>query len=230
MDFPKLKSIIEGLLFLSGEEGLSVKQIAEIVDQRVELVIDAIEEMITDFSRQGRGVQILKIAGVVQLGTLPEHASYFEKLAYSPARTSLSQAALETLAIVAYRQPITRVEIEEIRGVKSERAIHTLVNKDLIVEVGRAEAIGRPILYGTTKSFLDYFGLASIKDLPEPGLFEDSENLDEETQLLFNKLDIQQTNFGDQGGQHELGYEDNAGSLEQDRAADSQDDSSNSSS
>lgn len=165
MDFPKLKSIIEGLLFLSGEEGLSIKQIAEIVDQRVELVTDAIEEMIHEFSQQGRGVQILKIAGVVQLGTLPEHAVYFEKLAYSPARTSLSQAALETLAIVAYRQPITRVEIEEIRGVKSERAIHTLVNKDLIIEVGRAEAIGRPILYGTTKSFLDYFGLASIKDL-----------------------------------------------------------------
>lgn len=192
MDFPKLKSIIEGLLFLSGEEGLSIKQIAEIVDQRVELVTDAIEEMIHEFSQQGRGVQILKIAGVVQLGTLPEHAVYFEKLAYSPARTSLSQAALETLAIVAYRQPITRVEIEEIRGVKSERAIHTLVNKDLIIEVGRAEAIGRPILYGTTKSFLDYFGLASIKDLPEPGLFEDSENLEEETQLLFNKLDLQQ--------------------------------------
>ncbi|MFS0871341.1 SMC-Scp complex subunit ScpB [Paenibacillus xylanilyticus] len=196
MDFPKLKSIIEGLLFLSGEEGLSIKQIAEIVDQRVELVSDAVEEMIADFVNQGRGVQILKIAGVVQLGTLPEHAAYFEKLAYSPARTSLSQAALETLAIVAYRQPITRVEIEEIRGVKSERAIHTLVNKDLIEEVGRAEAIGRPILYGTTKSFLDYFGLSSIKDLPEPGLFEDSENLEEETQMLFNKLDGQQLDSG----------------------------------
>lgn len=195
MDFPKLKSIIEGLLFLSGEEGLSIKQIAEIVDQQPERVSDAVEEMVADFANQGRGVQILKLAGVVQLGTLPEHASYFEKLAYSPARTSLSQAALETLAIVAYRQPITRVEIEEIRGVKSERAIHTLVNKDLIHEVGRAEAIGRPILYGTTKSFLDYFGLATIKDLPEPGLFEDTENLEEETQLLFDKLDGQQVSL-----------------------------------
>lgn len=153
MDFPKLKSIIEGLLFLSGEEGLSIKQISEIVDVSEERISDAIEEMKTEFAEHGRGVQILKIAGMVQLGTLPEHAVYFEKLAYSPARTTLSQAALETLAIVAYRQPITRVEIEEIRGVKSERAIHTLVNKDLIVEVGRAEAIGRPILYGTTRAF-----------------------------------------------------------------------------
>ncbi|CAH1217616.1 MULTISPECIES: SMC-Scp complex subunit ScpB [Paenibacillus] len=193
MDFPKLKSIIEGLLFLSGEEGLSIKQISEIVDVSEERISDAIEEMKTEFAEHGRGVQILKIAGMVQLGTLPEHAVYFEKLAYSPARTTLSQAALETLAIVAYRQPITRVEIEEIRGVKSERAIHTLVNKDLIVEVGRAEAIGRPILYGTTRAFLDYFGLGSLSELPEPGLFEDTDNLEEETQMLFDKLDAQQS-------------------------------------
>lgn len=94
---------------------------------------------------------------------------------------------------MAYRQPITRVEIEEIRGVKSERAIHTLNNKDLIHEVGRAEAVYLPILYGTTKSFLESFGLASLKDLPEPTNFESTDNLEEETQLLFNKLDTQMT-------------------------------------
>ncbi|WP_039836114.1 SMC-Scp complex subunit ScpB, partial [Paenibacillus sonchi] len=100
----------------------------------------------------------------------------------------------ETLAIVAYRQPITRVEIEEIRGVKSERAIHTLNNKDLIQEVGRAEAVGRPILYGTTKSFLESFGLADLKELPEPSNFDAStDDLEEETQLLFSKLDSQMT-------------------------------------
>lgn len=137
-------------------------------------------------------MQLVRIAGHYQLATLSEHAPYFEKLAYSPARASLSQAALETLAIVAYRQPITRVEIEEIRGVKSERAIHTLVNKELIEEKGRAEAIGRPILYGTTKSFLDYFGLGSLADLPQPELFEDSDNLEEETQLLFERLENSQ--------------------------------------
>lgn len=140
----------------------------------------------------GRGLQLVRIAGHYQLATLSEHAPYFEKLAYSPARASLSQAALETLAIVAYRQPITRVEIEEIRGVKSERAIHTLVNKELIEEKGRAEAIGRPILYGTTKSFLDYFGLGSLADLPQPELFENSDNLEEETQLLFERLESSQ--------------------------------------
>ncbi|GIO30821.1 MULTISPECIES: SMC-Scp complex subunit ScpB [Paenibacillus] len=197
MDFPKLKSIIEGLLFLAGDEGLSVKQIAEVVDHRPELVEDALRELKEDLMRQQRGIQVMQIAGSFQLTTLAEHASFYEKLAYSPSRSSLSQAALETLAIVAYRQPITRVEIEEIRGVKSERAIQTLVNKDLIEETGRAEAIGRPILYGTTKSFLDYFGLPSLQDLPEPQLFESTEDLEEETQLLFEKLDGRQLTIDD---------------------------------
>ncbi|KAF6636726.1 SMC-Scp complex subunit ScpB [Paenibacillus sp. EKM208P] len=197
MDYLKLKSIIEGLLFLAGEEGLSTKQIADIVEQQQELVEQCLEDMKQDMEQGGRGLQLVRIAGHYQLATLSEHAPYFEKLAYSPARASLSQAALETLAIVAYRQPITRVEIEEIRGVKSERAIHTLVNKELIEEKGRAEAIGRPILYGTTKSFLDYFGLGSLADLPQPELFEDSDNLEEETQLLFERLESSQPEAND---------------------------------
>lgn len=197
MDYPKLKSIIEGLLFLSGEEGLSVKHIAEITEQSAGLVGEALEDMKEEWERQDRGIQIVQIAGSYKMATLAEHAPYFERLAYSPSRSALSQAALETLSIVAYRQPITRVEIEDIRGVKSERAIHTLVNKGLIEEVGRAEAIGRPILYGTTKSFLDYFGLATIKDLPEPSQFEDTDQLEEETQLLFDKLDDRQLTFDD---------------------------------
>ena len=177
MDYPKLKSIIEGLLFLAGEEGLSVRQIAEITEQSDGLVGEALEDMKEEWERYERGIQIVQIAGSYKIATLAEHAPYFERLAYSPSRSSLSQAALETLSIVAYRQPITRVEIEDIRSVKSERAIHTLVSKGLIEEVGRAEAIGRPILYGTTKLFLDYFGLANIKDLPEPSQFEDNDSL-----------------------------------------------------
>lgn len=192
MDSQKLKSIIEGLLFLAGDEGLTVKQLAEVLDQRSEVITDALKDMKRSFKKAERGLQIISIAGGYQLATLPDHAPYFEKLAYSPSRSSLSQAALETLSIVAYRQPITRIEVEEIRGVKSERAIHTLVNKDLIEEVGRAEAIGRPILYGTTKAFLDYFGLGSLVDLPAMDQFENTENLEEETQLLFQKLEEQQ--------------------------------------
>ncbi|WP_289355838.1 SMC-Scp complex subunit ScpB [Paenibacillus sp. S-12] len=197
MDFQTLKSIIEGLLFMAGDEGLNIKQISEITEQRPEVVEEAVNDLRADFERSKRGLQIVAIAGMYELATLPEHAPYFERMAYSPSRSSLSQAALETLSIVAYRQPITRVEIEEIRGVKSDRAIQTLTNKGLIEEVGRAEAIGRPILYGTTKSFLDYFGLATLKELPDSSAFEQMDGLEEETQLLFEKLDGRQLTIED---------------------------------
>ncbi|KAA9007409.1 SMC-Scp complex subunit ScpB [Paenibacillus spiritus] len=198
MDYKTLKSVIEGLLFLAGEDGLSTRQIGEITEQKPDLIGRVLGDMRSEFASAGRGLQVVQIAGNYKLATLPEHAPYFERLAYSPSRATLSQAALETLAIVAYRQPITRVEIEEIRGVKAERAIHTLVNKDLIMEVGRSEAVGRPILYGTTKAFLDSFGLASLNQLPEPA-GGDSDSLEEETQLLFDKLDTRQMTLDEVG-------------------------------
>jgi segregation and condensation protein B len=189
MDFRQMKSVIEGLLFAAGDEGLDAKQLAQVLGQDVHLVTDLLHDMKGDFKRSHRGVQIVEIAGSFQLTTLAEHAPYFEKLAYTPSRASLSQAALETLSIIAYKQPITRVEIEEIRGVKCDRALQTLVAKDLIEEVGRAEAIGRPILYGTSKQFLEYFGLNSIQQLPESSSFDGNFDLEEETRMLFDKLE-----------------------------------------
>ncbi|KPV56635.1 segregation protein A [Paenibacillus sp. A3] len=197
MDFGQMKSVIEGLLFVAGDEGLDAKQLADVLEFSAEFVTDLVLDLQEDMKRQGRGIQIVELAGTYQLTTVPEHAPYLERLAYSPSRTSLSQAALETLAIVAYKQPITRVEIEEIRGVKSDRALQTLVAKDLIQEVDRADAPGRPILYGTTKSFLDYFALSTIEDLPETSMFENDDNLEEETRLLFEKLDGKQITFED---------------------------------
>lgn len=197
MDSGQMKSVIEGLLFVAGDEGLDVKQLAEVLEQDAAFVTDLVLDLQSELKRKKRGIQIVELAGTYQLTTVPEHAPFFERLAHSPSRTSLSQAALETLAIVAYRQPITRIEIEEIRGVKADRALQTLVAKDLIQEVDRADAPGRPILYGTTKSFLDYFGLASLKDLPETSLFENDDNLEEETRLLFEKLDGRQITFED---------------------------------
>jgi len=197
MDFQQMKSVIEGLLFVAGDEGLDAKQLAEVLEQHPDFIRELVEQLQADYRRQGRGLQIVELAGAYQLTTLPAHAPYFERLAYSPSRSSLSQAALETLAIVAYKQPITRVEIEEIRGVKADRALQTLVAKDLIHEVDRADAPGRPILYGTTKSFLDYFALNSIEELPESSLFHSDDNLEEETRLLFDKLDGKQMTFDD---------------------------------
>ncbi|WP_246098440.1 SMC-Scp complex subunit ScpB [Saccharibacillus brassicae] len=185
MDLQTLKSIIEGLLFLAGDEGLTVRQIAEITENKPGEAQKAVESLQRDLRKSGRGVRVTKLAGAYHLATLPEHSEYFERLAYSPSRATLSQAALETLAIVAYRQPITRIEIEEIRGVKSERAIHTLTNKNLIVETGRADAIGRPILYGTTKGFLDHFGLGGLEELPDASAFEAMIASEDEERLLF---------------------------------------------
>jgi segregation and condensation protein B len=197
LDFQQMKSIIEGLLFAAGDEGLDAKQLAEVLEQDVHLVSDLVLDLKADMTRTSRGIQITEIAGAFQLTTLAEHAPYFERLAYSPSRSSLSQAALETLSIIAYKQPITRVEIEEIRGVKCDRALHTLSAKDLIEEKGRAEAVGRPILYGTSKKFLEYFGLGSIQELPESSKFQGDFDLEEETRMLFNKLDNKQITIED---------------------------------
>jgi len=192
MDYQKLKSIIEGLLFMAGDEGLTKRQLADILELDADFASELVYDLQRDLQREERGIQITEVASAYRMTTHPDHAPYFERMAYTPTRAQLSQAALETLSIVAYRQPITRIDIEEIRGVKSDRAIQSLVSKDLIEEVGRAEAIGRPILYGTTKSFLDYFGLASIRELPEPKHIDVDDALDEQTQMLFERLDGRQ--------------------------------------
>ncbi|WP_166239265.1 SMC-Scp complex subunit ScpB [Paenibacillus turpanensis] len=188
MDYREMKSVIEGLLFAAGNEGMDIKQLAEVLEMDAKSTLELVSELQDELKRQRRGIQIMEIAGAYQLTTLAEHAPFFNRLAQSPTRATLSQAALETLAIVAYKQPITRVEIEEIRGVKSDRALQTLVAKDLIREVGRAEAVGRPILYGTTKQFLDYFGLNHLEDMPDTNAFEDRDRLEEETRMLFERM------------------------------------------
>ena len=166
MEVINWKGILEALLFASGDEGLSVKQIASVLEITEYQATDIIESLKEDYLSDIRGIQIIEIAGVFQLATKKEHSDYLKKLVETSGSQGLTQAALETLAIIAYKQPITRAEIDEIRGVKTDRPIHTLVTKVLIKEVGRAEGSGRAYLYGTTKEFLDYFGLNSIKELP----------------------------------------------------------------
>lgn len=191
LDSKELKSVIEGLLFVSGSEGLEAKQAAAILEIEAEEALDLLYDLQSDFRMQERGIRIVEVAGAFQLTTRPEHAPFFERLAYQPQNATLSQAALETLAIVAYKQPITRAGVEEVRGVKSERAIHTLIAKQLIKEVGRAEGPGRPILYGTTREFLEYFGLSGLDELPPPPAFIPSEQLEDEAEhLLFQTEDL----------------------------------------
>jgi len=183
------KSILESLLFAAGDEGLSLKQIAEVLEIEPENARDIIEDVKTELEQnKDRGIIIVQLAGVFQLATKKENAPFLKKLVDSPGNHTLSQAALETLAIIAYRQPITRAEIEEIRGVKTERPLQTLMAKALIKEVGRNEGTGRAYLYGTTKEFLDYFGLKNIDELPPLPDRVEEEFVQEEADLFFEKF------------------------------------------
>ncbi|SES34130.1 SMC-Scp complex subunit ScpB [Psychrobacillus sp. OK032] len=163
----KLMSNIESLLFVSGEDGLTKKQLAFLTSETEEQIGLTLETMMETYEKsEDRGIEIKQLAGTFQLVTKQVNANSIQKLVENPTTQSLSQASLEVLAIIAYKQPITRVEIEEIRGVKSERPIHTLSLKGLVKEVGRADGTGRAILYGTTTEFLQYFGLQDISALP----------------------------------------------------------------
>ncbi|MBM7701672.1 SMC-Scp complex subunit ScpB [Metabacillus iocasae] len=182
------KAVIEGLLFVAGDEGLSIKQLKDTLEIDEEEIQATLRELQSMYENEDRGVNISEIANVYQLTTKKEISDYVKKLMDEPINQSLSQAALETLAIVAYRQPITRAEIEEIRGVKTERPLQTLVGKALVKEVGRAEGAGRAILYGTTKEFLNHFGLKTIDDLPPLPQDLAVENNEQEADLFFQNF------------------------------------------
>ncbi|REJ08972.1 SMC-Scp complex subunit ScpB [Halobacillus trueperi] len=189
MELEDYKAITEGLLFAAGEEGITKKKLTNLLELDAKTFKTLLEEMMKDYQSKHRGLTIMDSQGTLHLTTKPEHASYYKRLLDSPGSTRLSQAALETLAIIAYQQPITRIEVDDLRGVKSDRAIQTLANRSLIEEKGRKDAIGRPILYGTTKNFLIYFGLTSIEELPPLSELKQSEGEEEgEADLFFEKF------------------------------------------
>jgi len=187
------KSIVEGLLFAAGDEGLSLKQLTSVLEIDEPVALEIIEDLKQEYEKKERGIMIVEVAGAYQLATKKEHAPYLKRLVETPANQGLSQAALETLAIIAYRQPITRMEVEDIRGVKSERPIQTLIAKGLIQDVGRAEGSGRAILYGTTREFLEYFGLKTIEELPVLSDALDDDFVQEEADLFFEKFTEMET-------------------------------------
>ena len=159
----ELTSLIESLLFVA-DAPVMPAQLAAALDVEPKAVEEALDQLAADY--QQRGLRLQRKAGRVQLVTAPEAASAVERFLGLELSSKLSPAALETLAIVAYRQPVTRAQVEAIRGVNSDSVLRTLINKGLIEEVGRLEQVGRPILYGTTFEFLQYFGLQDLQDLP----------------------------------------------------------------
>lgn len=165
MDEREIMGLIESLLFVSGD-AIPAKRIAEFLNMDVRKARKLMERLIDVFNFERRGLQVIRVDDSYQLATRPEYGEYIDKFFGSDKKQTLSQAVLETLSIIAYRQPITRMDIELIRGVKCEYAINVLIDKGLIKEVGRLDAPGRPILYGTTNLFLRSFGLSSLEDLP----------------------------------------------------------------
>lgn len=188
MELARYKAIVEGLLFASGDEGMTKKQLAHVLEVDKSSIDVILEELKYDYEHEQRGITLMNAKEVYHLTTKPEHAQYFQRLLESPQSSRLSQAGLETLAIIAYNQPITRTEIEEVRGVKSERPIQTLLSRMLIEEAGRKETSGRPILFQTTTDFLTFFGLTSLEELPPLPMDLSRDDVEEEADLFFEKF------------------------------------------
>ena len=181
MDTNELAHVIEAILFVAGEP-VNVKDMQRALDVTEDETRQAIDALDSDYSFHRRGITLKRFGEHIQLSTRAEYAPYVERLLQPIQKQSLSQSALETLAIVAYRQPVTKLEMEAVRGVKCDYSVQSLVNKGLIEEVGRKEALGRPILYGTTDKFLSHFGLRTLDDLPKPP--EENTEAEEEDPLV----------------------------------------------
>ena len=166
LDLKERVGIVEAILFVTGNavEKKEICRAMELTEGELEETLDALESGY-DFDR--RGLRLLRFGAHVQLATRPDYAPYVEKLLQPVQKQSLSQAVMETLAVIAYRQPVTKGEIEQVRGVKCDYSVQSLAAKGLIQEVGRRETLGRPILYGTTDAFLRHFGISSLGELPE---------------------------------------------------------------
>ena len=199
-----IKSAIESMLFVSGEP-LPLREISNNLELREKNVVEILQEMTTEYEDKSRGIRLISLDEAYQLVTKSENSEFVQKLLKKNKKHSLSQASIESLAIIAYKQPITRIDIDEIRGVKSESAITRLVERGLIKDVGRLEVPGRPILYGTTDEFLRQFGLKTIKELPSLDLYGDEgvqSSMDllnkaiEDIDLEENKIFITSQNHG----------------------------------
>lgn len=182
MGDPELFAAIEAMLFISGEP-VRIPDMARALEIAPFQLEEALDRMTARMEADHRGLRLKRFGEQVQLTTAGELRPIIEKLLQPVQQQSLSQAALETLAIIAYRQPVTKLEMEQIRGVKCDYSVQSLMNKRLIAEVGRKETVGRPILYGTTDEFLAHFGLRTLDELPAPPDMADSAEAQEEMEI-----------------------------------------------
>lgn len=189
MEIKRLEGIVEAILFTMGES-VELEQIAKAIEQDKETTRKLIHNLMDQYQDEGRGIQIIELDNAFQMCTKKEMYEYLIRIAKQPKKITLTDVALETLSIIAYKQPVTKAEIEQIRGVKCDHAVNKLIEYNLVKELGRLDAPGRPILFGTTEEFLRNFGVQSLDDLPtaSPVQVEDLKaEAEEEIQL---KLDV----------------------------------------
>lgn len=165
MSIEKTEAAIEAILFTMGES-VEAEKIAVAIEHDVDTTVKIIHNMMDKYENEDRGIKIIELEGSFQLCTKEEYYDNLIRICSQPRRYTLTDAALETLSIIAYKQPVTKIEIEKIRGVNSDRSVNKLVELELVKEVGRLDAPGRPTLFGTTEEFLRTFGVGSIDELP----------------------------------------------------------------
>ena len=186
-----IKSAFESMMYIWGEP-LDVKDAADIFNISREDAEKYFLELQQEYEQEGRGIVIRQINKSFQFVTRPENAEYIERLCTPVKIKRLSQSALEVLAIIAYRQPVTKGEIDAIRGVKSDRVIDGLMKKNLVMVKGKSNGIGRPLLYGTTEEFLKNFGFTSIKDLPDIENIESVINVEADSEIVYDDVEKSQ--------------------------------------
>ena len=200
-------NILESLLF-SSEAPLTIPKIREIIPElKPKEIQDAVNDLNDQYQKSGRTFEIKEIAAGYQLFTLPEYADYVERLFQTKQKSRLTQKALETVAIIAYKQPLTKHEIEEIRGVNVDGVMKTLLTRNLVTISGRAKAPGSPFLYITTKKFLDYFGLKNLEDLPKLKEIDELIDVEDERyphqETIFREIDLVDLGLQSNGNEEE---------------------------
>lgn len=188
MEMKKLEAAIEAILFTMGDS-VELEKIAQAIDKDIETTKNIIDNMMERYNKEESGIKLIELEQSYQLCTKQEYYEYITKIATQPQKYILSDVLLETLSIIAYRQPITKPEIDKIRGVKCDHAVNKLVEYNLVCEVGRLDAPGRPLMFGTTEEFLRAFGVTSIGELPkidEEQLEDFKMQAEEEVQMTLN--------------------------------------------
>ena len=189
MELKQAEAAIEAVLFTMGES-VELSRIAKALEEEEETVRNVIHQMMERYEKEDRGIHIIELDNAFQMCTKKETYEYLIRIAKQQKRHVLTDVALETLSIIAYKQPITKLEIEKIRGVKSDHAVNKLIEYDLVTEVGRLNAPGKPILFGTTEEFLRRFSVQSVEELPSinPEKLEDFKaEAEDEVQLRLNQ-------------------------------------------